>query len=112
MTDVADNSIAAAQDIQREDVITEVDGKPVTNVASFREALIEGGSAPRHSALPRSQGQPHVRGPEGWVVETGPDHAMMTRLLRAALFLFLSAASALRASPGGRSRKTRRRSFA
>ena len=39
VTDVADNSIAAAQDIQREDVITEVDGKPVTNVASFREAL-------------------------------------------------------------------------
>ena len=28
VTDVADNSIAAAQDIQREDVITEVDGKP------------------------------------------------------------------------------------
>ena len=27
------------QDIQREDVITEVDGKPVTNVQSFREAL-------------------------------------------------------------------------
>jgi serine protease Do len=39
VTDVADNSIAAAQDIQREDVITEVDGKPVTNVASFRDAL-------------------------------------------------------------------------
>jgi len=39
VTDVAENSIAAAQDIQREDVITEVDGKPVTNVASFREAL-------------------------------------------------------------------------
>jgi S1-C subfamily serine protease len=39
VTDVADNSLAAAQDIQREDVITEVDGKPVTNVASFREAL-------------------------------------------------------------------------
>ncbi len=39
VTDVADNSIAAAQDIQREDVITEVDGRPVTNVASFREAL-------------------------------------------------------------------------
>jgi hypothetical protein len=29
VTDVEDNSIAAAQDIQREDVITEVDGKPV-----------------------------------------------------------------------------------
>jgi serine protease Do len=39
VTDVADNSLAAAQDIQREDVITEVDGKTITNVASFREAL-------------------------------------------------------------------------
>jgi serine protease Do len=39
VTDVEDNSIAAAQDIQREDVITEADGKPVTNVQSFREAL-------------------------------------------------------------------------
>jgi Do/DeqQ family serine protease len=39
VTDVADDSIAAAQDIQREDVITEVDGKPVTSVASFRAAL-------------------------------------------------------------------------
>jgi serine protease Do len=39
VTDVEDNSIAAGQDIQREDVITEVDGKPVTNVQSFREAL-------------------------------------------------------------------------
>src|SRR5256712_9958222 len=39
VTDVEDNSIAAAQDIQREDVITEVDGKPVTNVQSFRETL-------------------------------------------------------------------------
>lgn len=39
VTDVADNSLAAAQDIQREDVITEVDGRRVTNVASFREAL-------------------------------------------------------------------------
>src|SRR6266487_3048693 len=39
VTDVEDNSIAAAQDIQREDVITEVDGKPVINVKSFREAL-------------------------------------------------------------------------
>src|SRR6266436_704884 len=39
VTDVADNSLAAQQDIQREDVITEVDGKPVNNVASFREAL-------------------------------------------------------------------------
>jgi Do/DeqQ family serine protease len=39
VTDVADNSIAAEQGIQREDVITEVDGQPVTNVASFRAAL-------------------------------------------------------------------------
>ena len=39
VTDVADNSIAAAQGIEREDVITEVDGKPVTNVRSFRESL-------------------------------------------------------------------------
>jgi S1-C subfamily serine protease len=39
VTNVEDNSIAAAQDIQREDVITEVDGKPVTDVKSFREAL-------------------------------------------------------------------------
>ena len=39
VTDVADNSMAAAQDIRREDVITEVDGQPVTSVASFRAAL-------------------------------------------------------------------------
>jgi serine protease Do len=39
VTDVADNSIAAAQDIQREDVITEVDGKAITNLATFRDAL-------------------------------------------------------------------------
>jgi len=39
VTDVADNSMAEAQDIRREDVITEVDGKPVTSVASFRAAL-------------------------------------------------------------------------
>jgi len=39
VTDVADNSLAAEQDIQREDVITEVDGKKITNLASFREAL-------------------------------------------------------------------------
>jgi len=39
VTDVADNSVAAAQGIEREDVITEVDGKPVTSVGSFREAL-------------------------------------------------------------------------
>ena len=39
VTDVADHSLAAGQGIEREDVITEVDGKPVTNVQSFREAL-------------------------------------------------------------------------
>lgn len=39
VTDVADNSLASAQGIEREDVITEVDGKKVTNVQSFREAL-------------------------------------------------------------------------
>jgi Do/DeqQ family serine protease len=49
VTDVADNSIAAAQDIQREDVITEVDGKVVTNVATFREALNK--SDPRKGIL-------------------------------------------------------------
>ena len=49
VTDVADNSIAAGQDIQREDVITEVDGKSITNVASFREALNK--SDPRRGIL-------------------------------------------------------------
>ena len=39
VTDVADNSLAAQQGIEREDVITEVDGKPVMDVKSFREAL-------------------------------------------------------------------------
>jgi serine protease Do len=39
VTGVEDNSIAANQGIEREDVITEVDGKPVTNVQTFREAL-------------------------------------------------------------------------
>jgi serine protease Do len=39
VTDVADNSLAAQQGIEREDVITEVDGKPVTDVKSFRAAL-------------------------------------------------------------------------
>ena len=49
VTDVADNSLAAAQDIQREDVITEVDGKRVTNIASFREL-----PTARRSRLPGS----------------------------------------------------------
>jgi serine protease Do len=39
VTDVEENSIAAAQGIEREDVITEVDGQPVTNVTGFRNAL-------------------------------------------------------------------------
>jgi Do/DeqQ family serine protease len=39
VTDVTDESIAAHQGIEREDVITEVDGKPVTSVQSFRDAL-------------------------------------------------------------------------
>ena len=39
VTDVEDNSLAAQQGIEREDVITEVDGKPVSDVKSFREAL-------------------------------------------------------------------------
>jgi serine protease Do len=39
VTDVTDNSLAAQQGIEREDVITEVDSKPVTDVKSFREAL-------------------------------------------------------------------------
>src|SRR5205809_3553063 len=49
VTDVADNSIAAAQGIEREDVITEVDGKPVANVRSFREAL--GKADPKRGVL-------------------------------------------------------------
>src|SRR5437667_2263714 len=39
VTDVSENSLAAQQGIEREDVITEVDGKPVTDVKTFREAL-------------------------------------------------------------------------
>jgi serine protease Do len=49
VTDVAENSIAAAQDIQREDVITEVDGKSVNSVASFREAVTK--ADPRRGIL-------------------------------------------------------------
>jgi Do/DeqQ family serine protease len=49
VTDVADNSLASAQGIEREDVITEVDGKPITNVQSFREALTK--SDPRKGVL-------------------------------------------------------------
>jgi serine protease Do len=39
VTDVADNSLASQQGIEREDVVTEVDGKPVPDVKAFREAL-------------------------------------------------------------------------
>ena len=39
VTDVTDNSLAAQQGIERGDVITEVDGRPVTDVKSFRESL-------------------------------------------------------------------------
>src|SRR5256886_2024186 len=39
VTDVTENSLAAQQGIEREDVITEVDGKPVNDVKTFREAL-------------------------------------------------------------------------
>ena len=39
VTDVTENSLAAQQGIEREDVITEVDGKPVTDVKTFRDAL-------------------------------------------------------------------------
>src|SRR6184192_4318195 len=49
VTDMEDNSLAAQQDIQREDVITEVDSKPVTSVQSFREALTK--ADPRRGVL-------------------------------------------------------------
>jgi serine protease Do len=39
VTDVTENSLAAQQGIEREDVITEVDGRPVTDAKTFREAL-------------------------------------------------------------------------
>jgi serine protease Do len=49
VTDVAENSIAAMQGIQREDVITEVDGQPVGDVKAFRQALNK--SDPRRGVL-------------------------------------------------------------
>ena len=49
VTDVADNSLASAQGIEREDVITEVDGHPIANVAAFREALTK--TDPRKGVL-------------------------------------------------------------
>jgi len=39
VTDVADNSLAAQQDVQREDIITEVDGQTDHQCAIIREAL-------------------------------------------------------------------------
>ena len=41
VTDVEDNSIAAQAGIQREDVITEVDGQPVTDVQIVPRALCQ-----------------------------------------------------------------------
>ena len=52
VTDVADNSIAAAQGIEREDVITEVDGKPVTNVRFISRSLGQSRPEARRPALP------------------------------------------------------------
>ena len=49
VTSVEDNSISAHQGIEREDVITEVDGKPVTDVKSFRDALTK--ADPRRGVL-------------------------------------------------------------
>ena len=49
VTDVAENSVAATQDIEREDVITEVDGKPIQNAAALREALTK--ADPRKGVL-------------------------------------------------------------
>ena len=49
VTDVADHSIAAAQDIRREDVITMVANHPVTDVASFGAALAH--ADPTHGIL-------------------------------------------------------------
>lgn len=49
VTDVTDNSVAAQQGIEREDVITEVDGKAVTDVKSFRDALTK--SDPKRGVL-------------------------------------------------------------
>jgi len=39
VTDVSENSLAEQQGIEREDVITEVDGNPVNDVKTFRDAL-------------------------------------------------------------------------
>src|SRR5262249_22555442 len=39
VTDMEDNITESSQGIELQDVITEVDGKPVTNVQSFRDAL-------------------------------------------------------------------------
>jgi S1-C subfamily serine protease len=49
VTDVAENSVAATQGIEREDVITEVDGKPIENAAALRDALAK--ADPRKGVL-------------------------------------------------------------
>jgi serine protease Do len=49
VTDVAENSLAAQQGIEREDVITEIDGKAVADVKSFRDALQQ--ADPRRGVL-------------------------------------------------------------
>ena len=49
VTSVDDNSIASQQQIERGDIITEVDGKPVNDVKSFREALSK--SDPKRGVL-------------------------------------------------------------
>src|ERR1700726_1254733 len=49
VTDVAESGIAAQQGIEREDVITKVDGKLVTEVKSFREAINR--AAPKRGVL-------------------------------------------------------------
>jgi len=49
VSDVAENSIAADQGIERGDVITKVDSATVSNVQSFRDALAK--ADPRHGVL-------------------------------------------------------------
>jgi S1-C subfamily serine protease len=49
VTDVAENSVASSQGIEREDVITEVDGKPIENAEALRDALAK--ADPRKGVL-------------------------------------------------------------
>jgi len=60
VTDVTENSLAAQQGIEREDVITEVDGKPVTDVKTFRDALNQADPKRGRVTLSRSQGQQNL----------------------------------------------------